>query len=383
MELKFLLNEVYLDNAATTKPSKECVSKVIELLEKKYGNPSSLHKKGLEAENEVTFAKKVISKELNAELREIYFTSGGTESNNLAIFGAAQSRRKCGNKIITTQIEHSSVYETVRELEKLGYEVIYLKPDKFGLITLDQLQKNIDDHTILVSIMFVNNEIGSILPVDKIKRIIKLKKSPALLHIDAVQAFGKLPIDVELLGADLLTISAHKIHGPKGIGALYVNKKVKLVPRSFGGLQQKKLRPGTEAVPLIGGFANAVRDLNLDDNFNKVTDLNNYCRQKLNELSQIKINSSSEFTIPHILNFSTNCIKSETLLNYLSDKEIYVSSSSACAKGKKSHVLSAMGLDDKTIDTSIRVSFSKYNTARDVDRLLEALKNALVDLTKI
>ncbi len=376
------MQEIYLDNAATTKPCKEAVEKIIDTLNLKYGNPSSLHKKGLEAEKEVEFARAKIAKMLNADSKEIYFTSGGTEANNIALFGAVKAQKRRGKKIITTAIEHPSVYNSVMQLEKQGFEVDFLEPNSTGEISVEQIRRIVDANTILVSVMMVNNEVGSVLPVEKIKDIIKEKNSTALLHIDAVQAFGKLPINVEQFGADLLTISAHKIHGPKGVGALYKRSGVRIEPMTFGGEQQKRLRPGTEPVPLILGFGAAVQQIDPKNDNEKIKGLNRYLRNELLNLKGVSINSP-ESAAAHIINFSTNKIKSETMLNFLSTKGIYVSSGSACAKGKRSRVLSSMQLPLKRIDTALRISFSRENTQQDINELLAALKEGFAKLTHI
>lgn len=376
------MTEIYLDNGATTKPSELCKEKIIELLEKKYGNPSSLHEKGFEAEQELEQARNIIALSIKANAEEIYFTSGGTEANNIAVFGAVKAKKKQGTKIVTTEIEHSSVYNSIKELEKDGYEVIYLKPNKDGNITESQLRESIDEKTILVSVMMVNNETGTLLPVDKIKDIIKQKKSPALLHIDAVQAYGKIPIRVDKLGVDLLSISGHKVHGPKGVGALYKKKGINIIPLTYGGEQQKKIRPGTEPVPLICGFGAAVEEFKVKENFDRVMKLNKYLRDQIKDIEGIRINSE-ENNLPYIINISTNKIKSETMLHYLSSMGIYVSSGSACAKGQKSRVLKAMNLPEKSIDTAIRISFSKYNTVEEIDKLIYGIKSGISKLAHI
>lgn len=377
------MREIYLDNAATTKPCKKAVEKILEMLTIKYGNPSSLHEKGLEAEKEVELARTQVAKMLNANPKEIYFTSGGTEANNIALLGGAEAQKRRGKKIITTAIEHSSVYNSTIQLEKYGFEVEFLLPNSKGEISVNQLSRAIDANTILVSVMMVNNEVGSILPVEKIKDVIKEKNSPAILHVDAVQAFGKFAINVERLGVDLLTISAHKVYGPKGVGALYKRDGVRISARTFGGEQQKKLRPGTEPVPLIAGFGAAVENLveQKDDN-KKISFLNRYLREKLLKMDDIIINSPTS-AAEHIINFSTNKIKSETMLHFLAARGIYVSSGSACSKGKKSRVLSIMQLSSKRIETAIRVSFGRDNTQHDVDELLAALKDGIAQLTHI
>lgn len=374
--------EIYLDNSATTKPCQGAIEKMLEVLTDKYGNPSSLHEKGLEAEQEIELARGIIAEALGAGAHEIFFTSGGTEANNLAIFGAAEANKRKGHKIVTTAIEHSSVFNAAKDLEKNGYEVIYLTPNKSGEITVSQLEDAIDEKTALVSVMCVNNEVGSLFPVELLKKAIKRKRSPALLHIDAVQAFGKIPLNVDKLGGDLLSVSAHKIHGPKGVGALYVQKGVKIAPRMFGGEQQQKLRPGTEAVPLIAGFGAAAQQLKLSEQYEKIRRLNELCRRELLKIEGIETNSPNT-AIPHILNVSTNAIKSETMLHFLSSKGIFVSSGSACAKGKKSRVLTEMGLSPKRIDTALRISFSRYNTENDVEELVRQIRVGMETLAHI
>lgn len=379
---------VYLDNSATTKPSQACVQAINEMLTQCWGNPSSLHNLGIDAMKEVILARQVIAQSLGADRDEIIFTSGGTEANNLAVFGAVKARKRLGNKIVTTAIEHESVLQAVWELEKQGFEVVYLEPDEYGFISEEQLYSAIDDKTILVSVMYINNEVGSIMPVEKIARAVKRANSPALIHIDCVQAYGKININAKRLKADLITISAHKIHGAKGIGALYVNKEANLTnqnfSRVFGGEQEKKLRPGTEASPLIAGFGAAVKEIDTSKaQADKISRLNDYAREKLSEIDGIIFNSSINAS-KYIINFYVpTFMRSQTILQELSaNYNVYVSNGSACAKGKKSHVLSAMNLSDERIDKSIRLSFSRYNTKEDVDALVCALKE-LVEKHKL
>lgn len=376
------MSEVYLDNSATTRPCKAAVDKIVEVLTSNFGNPSSLHEKGFEAEREVERAREVIAKSLNARSDEIFFTSGGTEANNIAVFGAVDANKRRGNKIVTTSVEHSSVYNPVRELEKQGYDVVYLRPDVTGRISIGQVGEAIDADTILVSVMMVNNEVGSIFPVEKIKKVIEQHKSPAVLHVDAVQAFGKISVDVEKLRADLVTVSAHKIHGPKGVGALFKRKGVRVIPQTYGGEQQQKVRPGTEAVALIAGFGAAVEQFDLGPQYDKIIQLNRYFRERLVDINGISVNSPQD-AASHIINISTNAIKSETMLHFLSARGIFVSNGSACAKGKRSRVLSEMGLPERRIDTALRISFSKDNTLADIDELLRQLKIGMEMLAHI
>ena len=372
--------EIYLDNSATTKPCKEAVDKMIYVLENVYGNPSSLHTLGLNAEKEVTAARKITAKQLGAEADEIYFTSGGTEANNTAVFGAAYARRKTGNRIVTTAIEHSSVYESCKELERQGFEVIFLDPERNGNISAEQLAAAIDKNTILVSVMMINNETGVRLPVDKISKIIKKNNAPALFHCDAVQAFGKVPVKPSKIGADLLSVSSHKIHGPKGVGALYIKKGTYIKPILYGGEQQKKIRPGTETVPLICGFGAAIENIgSMSENMNKASLLHDYAVKRLSEISGVEINSPDD-GLPYILNISAVGVRSETMLHFLEKQGVYISSGSACAKGKKSHVLTAMGLDGARIDSALRISFSKYSEISEIDTLAAFLQEGMSTL---
>lgn len=373
--------EHYLDNSATTKVSSSAADKVYEIMTENYGNPSSLHTKGIRAEEELNSARSAVAKAMGVTDSELYFTSGGTEANNLAVFGAVNLLKRRSNKIVTTAVEHSSIYEAMRHLEDEGFEVIYIKPDKSGHFTPESFQSAIDKNTILVSVMYVNNELGTILPIDKLKKIIEKNQSPAILHCDCVQAFGKIPLKLSKLGVDSASVSGHKVHAPKGVGALYVRKNLHIKPLFFGGEQEKKLRPGTEALPLIVGFGQAVREFDINRNFAYVRGLSSYAKEKLSGIEGIVINSPDD-AIPYIINFSTLGIRSETMLHFLASKEIYVSSGSACAKGKPSHVLSAVGLDRETADSALRVSFCESNTKDDIDALISALKEGINTLAK-
>ena len=353
---------VYLDNSATTAVCRSAAQAACDMMTQNYGNPSSLHAKGLEAEKEITKARSSIAKLLSAEKSEIYFTSGGTEANNLAVFGAVNARRRMGSRIVTTAIEHSSVFESCKELERQGFEVVFLKPEKGGSVTPEQIFDAVDNRTVLISIMLVNNETGAIQPVETARKAAVQKRAP------------------RRLGVDLLTVSAHKIHGPKGVGALYVKNGVRITPRAFGGEQENRLRPGTEAAPLIAGFGAAVREIDLNDT-EQVRSLRDYCVRQVSKLERTVLHSD-ERCLPYIINFSVLGIKSETMLHFLASKGIYVSSGSACAKGKKSHVLSALGISAEESDSALRVSFSKYNTRADVDCLIEAIKQGMNTLVR-
>lgn len=374
--------EIYLDNSATTRICSEAVEKMTYIINNVYGNPSSLHSKGLESEHEITHARKAIAGVLGVEPKELFFTSGGTEANNLAVFGAARAKKRLGNKIVTTAVEHSSVFESCKALESEGFEVEYLVPDKNGSINEEQLLNAIDEKTVLVTVMLVNNETGAIFPAEIINRIIKKKKSPALFHCDAVQAFGKIPVKPNKIGCDLLTVTAHKIHGPKGTGALYIKKGTHIKPIIYGGEQEQKVRPGTEALPLICGFGAAAENIgNISQNLTKIRELRDYAVKRLLTIDGTELNSP-ENALPYIINISAVGVRSETMLHFLEKKNIFVSSGSACAKGKKSHVLSAMGISSERQDSALRISFSKCSTKEEVDELVKAIEEGLNTLVK-
>lgn len=376
-----VMSECYLDNSATTKPCKKAVENMLYALETCWGNPSSLHDKGIEADELLLKARRAIASALSADEKEIYFTSGGTEGNNLAIFGAAYKNRRQGNRVITTAVEHPSVQKAFDRLQSEGFEVVRLKTDLFGRVSKEELYEAIDEKTVLVSMMYVNNEVGAIEPVEEIRKAVKLKNSPALIHVDAVQAFGKLPINVRKLGADLVTVSSHKIHGPKGAGAIYIKNGTKLRPVTVGGGQEKDIRPGTEAMPNIAGFLGAVESLTVKESLQKVTELRDGFTEKLRSIEGITVNSPDD-ALPYIVNLSLNKLNSETVLNFMSDMGIYVSSGSACSKGHKSPVLTAMGLSDEIINSSIRVSLSRYTTKEELDLFVEASQKALKTLAR-
>ena len=372
----------YLDNSATTRVCEKSAEKVLELMTQCYGNPSSLHKKGLEAQREVAHARQAVAVSLGAQPREIIFTSGGTEANNLAVLGGAAAGRRRGKRIVTTAIEHPSVLEPMRQLEKEGFEVVFLTPDADGRVPEEAVLKAVTGDTILISVMAVNNELGSIQPIEVLKKAVKRAGAPALVHVDGVQAYGKLPLRPEKLGIDLLTVSGHKIHGPKGVGALYVSKNARILPRTFGGGQERELRPGTEAAPLIAGLGAAVEELpDWRQAYSRMEKLRDYTLQKLSGLEGVEVNSPVE-GLPYLLNFSALGIRSETMLHFLAQRGIYVSSGSACAKGKQSHVLKAAGLPDSRISSAIRVSFSRENTERDADALAEGVREGLACLAR-
>lgn len=365
--------EAYFDNSATTAPCCEAVKAVTDAMTNCWGNPSSLHRSGNAAKELLDSSRESIAKCLSCSPEEIFFTSGGTESNNLAVMGAAYQMRRMGRRIVSTAVEHSSIDETLDKLSEEGFEVVKLKVDSYGRINERELYSAVNSNTILITMMLVNNEVGTIMPVQAAKRAAMAARSPALIHCDAVQAFGKMPVKPVSLGVDLMTVSSHKIHGPKGVGALYIRKGVKIKPRTFGGEQEKKIRPGTEAMPAIAGFAAAARALPEPlKELEHIRMLRDYMVEKLLELDEIVINSPPE-ALPYVTNISVLGIKSEPMLNFLSERGICVSSGSACSKGKKSHVLMQMGLDRRRLDSPLRISFSRYTTIQEVDALIQGI----------
>ena len=381
--------EVYLDNSATTKPTPEVIDAINQAYLDYYGNPSSLHRKGLEAERLISQARRGIASSLGAGPEEIIFTSGGTESNNLAIIGFLKRARHLNKYLITTKIEHPSVLNVFKMLETKGYEVTYLNVDPAGIIDLNQLKTVLEKKPALLSVMLVNNETGALHPITEIAKLLSQSGKKTIFHVDAVQAFGKIPLQVNSLNIDLLTISGHKFHGPKGIGALYVKKGVNLRPLLYGGNQESGLRSGTENVPAIAGLGVATRQTmaSLDEDAAKMRLLKDHLQNELQRtIPDIVINSpSGENSAPHILNVSFLGIKSEILLHALEQKEIYVSSGSACSSRRKtySHVLQAMGRSKAELEGAIRFSFSRYNELADIDYLVEHLQTQVTNFRKI
>ena len=374
---------IYLDNSATTPVCGYALEAAANVMRAAWGNPSSTHTAGLEARRVLENSREVIARRLGADKEEIFFTSGGTEANNLAVFGAVGAAKKYRTKkrIVISAIEHSSVYESAKRLENEGYDVVYLKPDRHGSISPLQIAEAVDENTVLVSLMYINNELGSILPVSAVKNIIKAKKSPALFHCDCVQAFCKKDFTVGSIGADLVSVTSHKIFGPKGAGALYIKNGTKILPVSCGGEQEKKIRTGTEALPAIAGFAAAAECFDTAAYSKKVKELNRYARERLAQIDGVVFNSD-ENASEYILNFSLVGYRSETTLNYLSEKGICVSAGSACAKGKLSYVLTAITDDRGIADSAIRISFSHLNTKEETDEFISALKSAKKELIK-
>lgn len=372
----------YLDNSATTPLCQEAVAHMTEYMQSDFGNPSSLHMLGINAQIKLDKCREAVARRLGCDLRELYFTSCGSESNNTAVLGAARAKKRDGKRIVTTAIEHHSILECMKLLESEGFEVTYLSPDSSGNISEKQVFDAVTEDTVLVSMMAVNNETGAVMPTGAIKRAVTSAGSHALIHIDAVQAFGKIDINPAKLGADLISVSAHKIHGPKGIGALYIRKGARILPLIVGGGQERGMRSGTESTLLAEGFAAAVTALpDIKKEYAATAELNEYLRKKLNEIDCVTVNSPDN-ALPYVLNFSVDGIRSETMLHHLERSGVYVSSGSACAKGQKSHVLRAQGLDDRLIDSALRVSFSRFSTAEDVDALVDGITSGINQLTR-
>ncbi|MBS6936738.1 MAG: cysteine desulfurase [Clostridium sp.] len=375
----FLPDEIYYDNSATTRTREESAKLVYEMLTDCYGNPSSLHRRGFLAQQRLDKAREQTAATLGCQSGEIYFTSGGTEADNIAILGAARAQQRMGKKIVTTAIEHDAVLNTVKFLEGEGWEIVRLKPDREGKITAQQVLDAVDNQTALVSMMAVNNEVGSVLPVAQVSRLLRKEYPRVLLHCDAVQAWCKQPLRLgKALDVDFLSVSGHKIYAPKGCGALYVKKGSRLRPVSFGGGQEKNIRPGTEGIANLCAMGLSAQLLTAEsaENHSRVTLIRDALLEGLTKLPDICINSPADAT-PYILNFSALGVRSEIMLHFLEEKGIYVSSGSACAKGGASHVLQAMGLERERADSAIRLSFGRYNTPEQVPLFLEALEEGL------
>lgn len=380
---------IYLDNCSTTKPRKEVIETISNCMLYDFGNPSSLHKIGLNAEKILNNARENIASFLYCKDNEIYFTSGGTESNNIAIQGAIKAKKRNGKHIITTKLEHPSVINVIKEYEKEGYEVTYLSNDEYGRIDISELEESIKEDTILIAIIHINNEIGVIQDIKKISQIIKSKNPNIHFHVDGVQSFGKLNISVNELGVDSFSFSAHKIHGPKGIGGLYLRGKSRIEPIIFGGNQEKSLRSGTENIPAIAGFSKAV-DITKDNLLKEKSEVEaiktKFADYFIENISDIKINSPLDETgSSYILSVSFKDVRGEVLLHMLEDKDIYVSTGSACSSksNKKSHVLKAIGINDNLIEGTIRFCFSYENINDDIDFVLDEINKFVSDIRKI
>ncbi len=379
--------EVYFDNSATTRCEKEAVDIMTRLLCEDYGNPSSLHEKGVIAENYIKTAAEQIAHTLKAQKKEIIFTSGGTESNNLALLGTALSHKRSGRHIITTAIEHASVYNPLIFLEKQGYTVTYLPVDASGRASLEALESAITEDTILVSMMHVNNEIGTIEPVEQAAQLIHAKNPHTLFHVDAIQSYGKLRIHPKRMGIDMLSVSGHKIHGPKGVGFLYVRDKTKLTPIIYGGGQQRDMRSGTENVPGIAGLGVAAEQIytDFDEKIERLYELRDYFIAGLHSLDGVTINGAQgREAAPHIVSVSFEDIRAEVLLHALAERHIYVSSGSACSSNHPaiSGTLKAIGVADSLLDATIRFSFSVHSSVKEADYVLEQLQELLPQLRR-
>jgi len=379
--------EVYLDNSATTKCFDEVAALVSKIMTQDYGNPSSMHNKGVESERYLRHAREVIARNLKVSEKEILFTSGGTESDNLALIGTAFANCRAGRHLITTQIEHPAILQTMQYLEKQGFEVTYLPVDENGQLRLTDLEKALRKDTILVSIMHTNNEIGSLQPIAEAGELIKRFDKSIVFHVDAVQGYGKFRIYPKRMNIDLLSVSAHKIHGPKGVGFLYINEKVKIHPIVFGGGQQKGMRSGTENVPGIAGMTLAIEKVygSLDEDVERIYGLKDYFVKGLSRIPDVKVNGLvGKESAPHVISLSVRGIRSEVLLHALEDKGIYVSAGSACASNKPSvsATLKAIGVDKDLLDSTIRFSLSAFTTKEEIDYTLQNLCDIIPMLRK-
>ncbi len=374
--------EVYFDNAASTKVLEPVKDIVLKVMTEDYGNPSAKHRKGMIAEQYVKEAAEIIADTLKVAPKDILFTSGGSESNNMALIGTAMANKRSGNHIISTGIEHPSVYNPLAYLEEQGFTVTYLSVDGNGAISLEELEQAIRPETILVSVMYVNNEIGAVAPVEAISKVIKKKNPSILFHVDAIQAYGKFVIRPKRQGIDLLSVSSHKIHGPKGIGFLYIDPRVKIRPLIYGGGQQRGLRAGTENVPGVAGFGVAAKFMYTDHEkkMSAMTELKDYMIERLQEIDGVTVNSQKgNLSSPQIVSASFLGIRSEVLLHALEDKGIYVSSGSACSSNHPgvSGTLVGIGVKKELLDSTLRFSFGVFSTKDEVDTCIDTLKELL------
>lgn len=375
--------EAYLDNSATTRCLESVKDIVVKTMMEDYGNPSSRHQKGVEAEKYLKEARETIAGTLKVNEKEIFFTSGGTESNNWALIGAALANRRTGNHIITSAIEHAAVIQPMMYLEELGFRVTYLSVDSQGHVSLEELKKALCAETILVSIMYVNNEVGAVEPIEQIGKIVKEYRSDILFHVDAIQAYGKYRIYPKRMGIDLLSVSGHKIYGPKGTGFLFIKDKTKIRPLILGGGQQKGMRSGTDNVPGIAGLGVAAGEAyrNIEENTAHLYELKRRMTEGLCKLPDVKLNSGiGEDSAPHIVSASFCGVRSEVLLHALEDQGIYVSSGSACSSNKKlpvSTVLKEIHLERDLLETTLRFSFCEQTTMQEIDYCLDVLAELL------
>lgn len=374
--------EAYFDNSATTVVLPQVAELVNHIMTVDYGNPSSMHLKGVQAEKYIRQAREDIAKTLHCKDKEIIFTSGGTESNNMAIIGACMAAKRKGKHIITTSVEHASVKAVMEFLKGFDFEITYLPVDENGVVSAEDVKNAIREDTILVSVMMVNNEVGSVMPIMEIGKTIKSIDESIIFHVDCIQSYGKYSISPNKMNIDMLSVSGHKIHGPKGSGFIYIREKTKVRPIIYGGGQQKNMRSGTENVPGIAGLALASKLAydNLDSHREKLISLKDYLIDRLKEIEDVRIHSKiGDDGAPHIVNAAFMGVRSEVLLHTLEDKQIYVSAGSACSSNgnKVSGVLTSMGLETNEIDSSIRFSFSPLNSKEEIDYAIEVLKEVL------
>lgn len=374
--------EAYFDNSATTRVLDSVKDIVVKTMTEDYGNAAAKHRKGVEAERYIKEARAEIAKTLKVQDKEILFTSGGSESNNMALIGTALANQRAGKHIISTGIEHPSVYNPLTYLEEQGFEITFLPVDRNGHISLEELREAIRPDTILVSVMYVNNEVGAVEPVEEISRIIRAANPGTLFHVDAIQAYGKFVIRPKKQGIDLLSVSGHKIHGPKGVGFLYIRSGVKIKPLIYGGGQQSGLRSGTENVPGVAGLGVAAREMYTDheEKVRRVTELKDYMTDRLGEIEGTVVNSrKGADSAPQIVSVSFEGVRSEVLLHALEDKGIYVSSGSACSSHHPgiSGTLKGIGVSPRLLDATIRISFGVFNTKEEIDYCIDALKELL------
>ncbi|MBR4144156.1 MAG: cysteine desulfurase [Lachnospiraceae bacterium] len=373
--------EAYLDNAATTRVSEKAAEIAEKVMKEDYGNPSSKHIKGFDAEQYIKNSAKIIADTLKVQPKEIIFTSGGTESNNMALSGAAFSKIRSGKKIISTSFEHASVYSPLLALKDFEFDIEFAPVDALGHVKIDELLNMIDDNTTLVSVMYVNNEVGAVQDITAISKAVKEKKPDIIFHVDAIQAYGKYRINPKKEGIDLLSVSGHKIHAPKGSGFLYADEKVKLRPLIFGGGQQKNRRSGTENVPAIAGLGEAVREAyeDFEQKIEHIYGLKEHFLERISEVSGTHINAVPDDvrrSAPHIVSISFDKIKAEVLLHALEERGVYVSSGSACSSNHPglSSTLQAIGVRKDLLDSTLRFSFSRYTTMEEIDYCIDVLK---------
>ena len=376
---------VYFDNSATTKPYDEVIEAVSKGMKEYFGNPSSLHKIGMNCEKRLNEAREYFASTIKCNKEEIYFTSGGSEGNNLILKGLL----KPGHHFITTAFEHHSIISTCKQLEEKGVKVTYLDVDSEVRISLEDLEEAITKDTVLVSIMQVNNEIGVIQDIEAIGKLIKERSSRAKFHVDAVQGYGKLPIDVNKSNVDFLTVASHKIHGPKGVGFIYIKKGIILNSLISGGNQEKGIRAGTENLPGIIGFEKAAQMTfeEMESRYDKVLELKKYFVERLNEIKDIRVNGEIDGFSPYILNVSFLGVRAEVLLHLLEEQNIYVATGSACTSKSSaahgSYVIKSLGLSNKEVESAIRFSFSYENTKEEVDYTIDVLKKSLMFLRRV